>query len=178
MIKVLQSTLLLSFLVLLVPAFAAAQESAASASPPCSTGEYRQFDFWVGDWIVRTPDGAVAGTNLVEKTLNDCVITEHWQGTSDSVGRSLSMFFSRDGGWHQTWVDGSGGRLDLVGGWDGEKMVLSGTMPGADGAPVLHEISWTPRADGTVRQYWRVSKDDGESWGDVFVGIYSRKTGD
>lgn len=87
------------------------------------------------------------------------------------------MYFSRDGRWHQTWVDGRGGRLDIAGGLVDGSMVLSGTMPGAEGEPVLHEISWTPSADGTVRQHWRASKDGGGSWKDLFVGIYSRAPG-
>ncbi len=163
-------------LLALTAAFAAAQGDAPP--PPCSADAYRQFDFWVGDWVVKTEDGQVAGTNRVERTLNDCVITEDWKGAGGSIGRSFNMFFSRDGRWHQTWVDGNGGRLDLEGGWSEDRMTLSGTMPGASGGEVLHEISWTPRADGTVRQHWRASQDGGESWTDQFVGIYSRKGAD
>ena len=29
--------------------------------PPCSAPEYHQFDFWLGDWEVTTPDGKPAG---------------------------------------------------------------------------------------------------------------------
>ncbi len=37
----------------LVPLVCAAQDdSAASSAPPCSSAEYRQFDFWVGEWEV------------------------------------------------------------------------------------------------------------------------------
>ncbi len=164
------SIFLLGTLLVLIPTVAPAQGPA-----PCSTEEYRQFDFWVGDWNVTSVDGEPAGTNLVETTLNGCVVTESWVGKSGSIGKSFNMYFSRDGKWHQTWVDGSGGRLDLEGGLEDGTMVLSGTMPGQDGKPVLHEISWTPLADGTVRQYWRASRDQGKSWRDLFVGIYSRK---
>ncbi len=54
-------------------------------------------------------------------------------------------------------------------------MVLSGERPGSEGATVTHEIRWTPQEDGTVKQHWRASKDDGNTWGDLFVGIYTRK---
>ena len=64
-------------------------------------------------------------------------------------------------------------RLDLAGGLDERgRMVLSGLMPGPDGAEVAHEISWEALGDGTVKQHWRVSKDGGEAWQDAFVGIY------
>lgn len=148
------------------------------AAGPCDSEEHRQFDFWVGEWVVTAPDGTVAGTNRIEKILGGCVLTESWEGSQGSTGKSFNMFFSRDGKWHQTWVDNAGGRLDLEGGWSQGKMTLSGTMPGQDGKPVRHEISWTPRPDGTVRQHWRASKNKGREWLDLFDGIYSRKAAD
>ena len=83
------------------------------------------------------------------------------------------MYYARDSQWHQSWVDGAGGRLDLAGGLDKNgRMVLSGRMPGPEGTEVLHEISWEALGDGTVKQHWRTSKDGGEAWQDAFVGIY------
>jgi len=37
--------------------------AALAADPPrdCSGPEYRQFDFWIGKFEVRTPDGEIAG---------------------------------------------------------------------------------------------------------------------
>lgn len=143
---------------------------------PCSGDEYRQFDFWIGEWKVTQPDGSVAGENLIESTLGGCVVTEHWKGTSGSEGKSFNMYFARDGKWHQTWVDNAGARLDLSGGLDEKgRMVLSGTLPTADGKATRHEISWTPKPDGTVVQHWRASQDGGESWNDLFLGTYTRK---
>src|SRR5437868_4813404 len=45
---------------------AAAQAPAAAQPPSCSAREYRQFDFWIGDWDVLAPDGTRAGQNRVE----------------------------------------------------------------------------------------------------------------
>lgn len=154
--------------------FASAQGS-PPAGAPCASEEYRQFDFWVGDWVVKSEEGAELGTNRVESILGGCVVTENWAGNGGSTGKSFNMFFNRDGRWHQTWVDANGGRLDLEGGLKKGSMVLSGTMPGRDGKPVLHEISFTPRADGTVLQHWRASKDRGKSWQDLFRGVYHPK---
>jgi len=33
----------------------------AQSQPPCTAPPYRQFEFWVGEWEVRRPDGALAG---------------------------------------------------------------------------------------------------------------------
>ena len=40
---------------------------AGQTPAPCSTPEYRQFDFWIGDWVVYTPAGQIAGTNKIEQ---------------------------------------------------------------------------------------------------------------
>ncbi len=158
---------------LLLAAAAAAQNAPPPA--PCSAPEYRQFDFWVGDWEVKTADGKVAGSNRIEKILNDCVLLENWQGAGGSIGKSFNMYYARDGSWRQTWVDGNGGRLDLAGGLDGQDMVLTGETPATDGGTARHEIRWTPLDDGRVRQHWRVSTDGGETWRDAFLGFYTKK---
>jgi hypothetical protein len=161
----------LILLLTLQAARAAAQES----QPPCQGDEQRQFDFWVGDWVVTTPDGKRAGENRIEKILNDCVLLESWRGVEGSIGKSFNMYYERQSEWRQTWVDGRGGRLDLAGRFENGSMTLSGEMPGPEGGTVRHEISWTALEDGTVRQHWRASRDRGETWRDVFIGIYKRR---
>ena len=158
----------------LLALLAAAPGAAQDEQPaPCAGPEHRQFDFWLGAWQVETPDGEVAGRNTISRVLNGCALEESWRGAKGSIGKSLNMYYARDGRWHQSWVDGNGGRLDLAGGLDAAgRMVLSGKMPGREGGEVLHEISWEQLGDGAVRQHWRVSRDGGESWQDAFVGIY------
>jgi len=39
---------------------------------------------------------------------------------------------------------------------------------------IYDRITWTPRADGTVRQLWETSAD-GKTWSAIFDGLYSRK---
>ena len=154
--------------------FVATPPAAAQQPPTCDSAEHRQFDFWLGSWQVTTPDGKTAGANTIQSVLNGCALEESWRGAGGSIGKSLNMYYQRDGRWHQSWVDGAGGRLDLTGGLDeAGRMVLSGTMPGPEGGEVLHEISWEDLEDGNVRQHWRVSKDGGQSWQDAFVGVYS-----
>jgi len=157
---------------LLVPA-AWAQD--ATASRPCSTLEFSQFDFWVGDWQVTSPDGKQQGTNHIVKILGGCVLHESWKGAGGSVGQSFNVYAESRGVWHQTWVDNSGTLLMLDGGIEDGRMVRRGETPSRDGpGKVMHEISWTPMESGQVRQHWRISKDGGAQWHDVFVGIYTR----
>ena len=54
------------------------------------------------------------------------------------------------------------------------RMVLEGKHV-AGGESVVDRIAWTNNGDGTVRQVWEKSKDDGESWNAVFDGLYKKK---
>jgi hypothetical protein len=55
--------------------------------------------------------------------------------------------------------------------------VLSGERPGREAGVVRHRITWTPLPDGTVRQHWQASRDDGATWDDLFDGRYVRRDG-
>ena len=148
---------------------------AAADASACTTEGHRQFDFWLGDWVVHTEDGRLAGTNRIERTLGGCVLRETWAGATGSRGQSFNIYSPTPGAWHQTWVDVGGLLLQLDGGVVDGRMVLSGRVTGADGQVTRQEISWQPLPDGRVRQHWRSSTDDGGTWTDVFVGLYTRR---
>jgi hypothetical protein len=167
-------------LALLLPMAAAAQEtdsdSPAPASP-CSSVEHRQFDFWIGDWNV-TSDGQLAGRNSIHPIQNGCALQENWQGSGEGgiSGASFNIYDQATGQWHQTWVDSSGTLLRLDGGLDGGIMVLSGQRVAREGSGMVqHRISWTPNPDGSVRQLWEASKDEGETWTALFDGLYTKQ---
>lgn len=160
------------------PADAEAEAAPEEAPAPCSSPEHRQFDFWIGDWEVHSPDGELQGTNRIEKILGGCALQENWSGASGTQGKSFNTYSAAHGEWRQFWVADAGYILELAGGLDDDgRMVLSGEAPNQreEGKIVHHEISWQPLPDGTVRQHWRVSRDGGETWQDLFVGIYSEK---
>jgi hypothetical protein len=146
----------------------------ASAPPPaCTAREYRQFDFWQGNWnVYATGTRQLVGTNSVTRELNGCVLQEHWRGASGTAGTSFNIYDAAAKHWHQTWVDGGGGLLLLDGAMHDGKMILSGTMPGRDGKPVMNRIVYTPNADGSVRQVWTASRDGGRTWTTSFDGTY------
>jgi len=147
-----------------------------SPPPSCSTEKYHQFDFWIGDWNV-TSEGQLAGTNSIHPVHNGCALMEKWQGTGEGAisGSSFNIYDRANERWHQTWIDDSGTLLELNGGWHDGHMVMEGRRPAADGkGVVLHRITWTPNADGSVRQVWDASKDDGQSWTVLFDGLYEK----
>lgn len=154
-----------------------AQTVAPSAPPsppvPCKGAEYRQFDFWIGDWDVTTPDGKPAGTNLIKPILNGCVLHESWKGRGNFTGESFNVYDSRRKVWHQTWVDGTGGALMMDGKFENGSMILSDRdVAGKADRNAINEITWTPNADGSVRQHWRTSADGGKTWVTAFDGKY------
>lgn len=158
-----------------VPARAQDEAAPAAPPPPCAAEEYRQFDFWLGEWEVRDANGSLQGTNTIASILNGCVLSENWEGTSGSIGRSYNAYDRQTGMWHQTWVDNAGTVLKIDGGLDGNAMVMRGSGRGRDGGPVDHRITWTPLEDGRVRQHWEISRDGGATWNDAFLGFYARR---
>jgi hypothetical protein len=148
------------------------------APRPCSSPEHRQFDFWVGEWDVTTPNGKTAGANRITPILGGCALREEWAGAGGVNGTSLNMWDAAAKRWRQTWVDGRGNVLLLTGGRSGAKMVLEGESPGGKGGVLKNRISWSPLAAGHVRQLWETSRDGGKTWETAFDGDYGpRKKG-
>ena len=52
--------------------------SPAGAAGACEASEHRQFDFWLGDWEVRTPDGRLAGVNSMSSEHGGCGVLVWW----------------------------------------------------------------------------------------------------
>lgn len=152
----------------------AALTGRAQSTPPAPPAESHQFDFWIGEWNVSTPDGKPAGTSRVEPIAGGHGLLENWQGIGGPGGKSLNAFDATTKQWRQFWI-GVGGILELTGGLDAEgHMVLSGRTAGPKGE-TLERITWTPSPDGSVRQAWEQSKDAGATWQTAFVGVYRRK---
>ena len=146
-----------------------------AAARPCTAAEYRQFDFWIGDWDVIDRDGSVAGHNRVESIESGCGVQENWTATGGGgTGRSINTFSPGDRQWHQYWLGSGGGILDLAGTFANDTLTLTGTSHGPGGARVENRLQFTNNADGTVRQFWQQSRDGGKTWSVAFDGKYVR----
>ena len=166
-------TLILVFaLALAAPARAHSQQQSRPA--PCAAPEFRQFDFWLGQWTVTSPDGKEQGRSRITREAGGCAIGEHWAGAGGAPGVSINYFDRRDGRWHQHWVGGGGGVLHLAGGFDGKAMTMSGERDTPQGR-ISDRITWTPLADGRVSQQWDTSADGGRTWQTTFLGYYARR---
>jgi hypothetical protein len=146
----------------------------AAPSAPCAAPEHRQFDFWVGDWRVIKPDGSFAGINRVSQEYGGCVIHERYVTGKGYTGESLNIYDASRKVWHQTWVDSGGLLLTLEGRWDGKSMVMEGSAPGPNGGLSKQRITWTPNADGSVRQLWEAADSKG-TWTVAFDGTYTKR---
>jgi hypothetical protein len=149
-------------------------EPAARAVDACTDPAHRQFDFWIGEWTVHKPDGTIAGTNRIERAYGGCVLHEHYKTPGGYAGESFNIFDAQRKVWHQTWVDSSGLLLLLEGQLVAKSMVLAGQTGTPGGAITKHRITWTPNADGTVRQLWESTDAKGQ-WTVAFDGLYKRK---
>jgi hypothetical protein len=150
---------------------------APANTPPPPAAVNHEFDFWVGDWNVTTPDGKAAGTNRIEKISGGHGLLENWIGdpaTGGGDGKSLNCYNPGRKQWQQFWIGSGGGVLELAGGLVEGKMVLTGAHV-VRGETVTERISWTPNPDGSVRQFWDQSRDDGKTWKPVFDGLYRKK---
>jgi hypothetical protein len=171
-----------ALLLLVVAATASGPRAVAQQPPqrqsPCRTQpEYRQFDFWVGEWDVQTPQGQTAGTNSVQLILGDCVLLENWTGARGGHGKSFNVYNAAKGKWQQTWVDNAGSVLELLGEYRDDRMIFSGETVRRDGTKVLERLSFTKLPGDRVRQFWEQSADGGKTWTVAFDGTYVRKKG-
>lgn len=147
----------------------------AAAQPAPPPGEARQFDFWIGEWEVTAPNGQAAGRSRIEKIAGGWGLLENWTGAGGGEGKSLNTWIPGRKQWQQFWV-GAGGALELAGGLNAQgEMVLGGQHKDGQDRLVSERITWSPNADGSVRQHWEQSADGGKTWQTVFDGLYRRR---
>jgi hypothetical protein len=142
---------------------------AASAQPPsaepCTSAEYRQFDFWIGDWdAFKYTNPTVPTAHVrVERILDGCSLLETYDGASGEKGRSFSIFDQTRGVWHQSWVTNRGELLTIEGKLEDGAMVLAGADRTADGRQRMVRGTWKP-VQGGMRETAVTSLDGGATW--------------
>jgi ketosteroid isomerase-like protein len=151
-----------------------APEQAKTAA--CTSPEYHQLDFWLGDWDVfdvgaKTPDAHVR----VEAILDGCVVHEIYEDTTGQKGQSFSIYDAPRKVWHQSWVTNRGQLLVIEGNLHGDEMVLSGSQWASDDVEVQIRGVWKP-ADGGVRESAVKSSDGGKTWKTWFDLMYRKRS--
>jgi hypothetical protein len=129
----------------------------------CRAPEYRQFDFWVGNWDIQTTTGAPAGVSIISSVLGGCAVLENFFG---GAGRSLNAYDDATGAWNQFFVSSGGGVLLLRGGFRSDSMILEEQR-----GPTIRDVwTWTTLPNGSVRQHEQLFTGGNAPVG--FVGIY------
>jgi hypothetical protein len=183
-------TLWLAVLVL-APATLVAQSPSATPPPKpfdCSAPEYRQFDFWLGEWdVVTNPDTQPAGTppppagqkpssNVIVKAHDGCVLVENWTATGQT-GQSFNIYDRTSRRWHQTWVDNGGGLHEYWGALENGNMVFRGEVPLGPGSRFAGRrtvrLTFFPIGKDKVRQFSEALNMDG-TWSVNYDLIYTR----
>lgn len=150
--------------------------SLQTASPPCTTEPYHDFDFWLGEWDVSTPNGQLAGHNVIEKTEGGCLIVERWTSVNGNTGQSYNFFDPHNGIWRQVWVS-PGAIIDYAGVLKKNgAMELEGfiTYHAKASTPLPFRGTWTPNEDGTVTQDFKQYNPETKQWDPWFTGIYTK----
>ncbi len=151
-------------------------EVADKNARPCEySDKHREFDFWIGEWDVFNQQGRQVGTNVIQKSLNGCMLYENWSAPGQ-VGKSFSYFDSALGKWKQNWVHAQGGVIRYEGEFKNGVMRFTGESVLFDGSKELARGTFTPLVDGRVHQFLEQSADGGKAWYATFDGIYVKKS--
>ncbi len=149
------------------------RKSDLAVNPCKASPEFRQFDFWIGEWDVKNPQGVPSGSSSIQLILGQCTIFENWSG-GGSNGKSFNIYDTNDKKWHQTYVDDKGTFSHYVGGLvDGKMVVVADTV--VAGKKTWAKMTFSKMPNGDVRQFGENSTDDGKTWVASFDLIYSRK---
>lgn len=170
----------------LLAAAAPAPAPAQPQGPPCAAPEYRQLDFWVGDWDLEftNPDGSIgkAENRITRDDFGACVITERFRqpgggpGGADYIGGSYSIYDQQTKSWRQMWVDNGGNIFDLRGGpvaGQRHSFELVNVEPRGPNADTMRMI-WQDVTPDSLVWRWQRREPDG-SWSDRWVLRYRRK---
>jgi hypothetical protein len=171
--RFLRRTSVLLVLLTVVPNGLAAQDS---AQIPCSAPEYRQFDFWVGEWDLTWPDSG-RGTNTITHLLDSCTIQERFTTLGDNPfrGRSLSTYDAWRHKWRQTWVDNRGYYLDFEGEFVDGQMILMRRAIEHDGTEFLQRMVWFNITEDSLDWHWERSDNGGQTWQTLWEIHYVRR---
>ena len=170
---------------------------ALQAQPPnapkpfdCSGPEFRQFDFWIGEWdVVPNPATASANasppsaagqpaSNVVERAHHGCVLIENWDDRQGGTGQSFNIYDRVSKRWHQTWVDSNGSLHQYWGELADGKMVFMGEVPLPSSSRFQGRrtirLLFAPMGPDKVRQFSESLNADG-TWSVNYDLIYVRR---
>jgi hypothetical protein len=160
------------------PRFQALAKTAQLAAEPCKDAQanpqYRQLDFWVGEWDVFSGKQKV-GESSVQLILKDCVVFENWRDLQGGTGKSFNKYNSVTHQWEQFWVADNGATNYFKGSLvDGEMRYVFET-PTRSGGTLVRHLTFSKLPDGRVRQLSEASTDAGKTWITEYDFAYAKR---
>ncbi len=142
---------------------------------PCGFDpEFRQFDFWIGEWEVFM-GGSLVGKSQIELILKDCVIVENWESASYGyTGKSYNVYNPGIKKWQQFWVDSAGGPTLYIGEFVNGEMHFDAEKYDPDGTKMTTKMIFYNLGSDKVRQHIQQTNDGGKTWTNYFDGEYRR----
>lgn len=140
---------------------------------PCDANVYRQYDFFLGNWIVEHKDGKPFARDIVTKELSGCVLWERWLG-AHTHGLGYSEYDASRHAWVQSFYMDNGSVLLLTGHANGRDLVFTGDDYPKPGQVESNKVIFRQLPDGVVEEYWTVSTDGAKTWSVAFDGFFHR----
>ena len=149
---------------------------------PCSSPQFRQFDFWIGEWDVFGKTGQKAGDSKISLILDSCIILEEWTSANMQqglryAGKSFNTWNAATKEWQQTWVDNRGNTTAFTHGKYEEKKIIFNTdpFPFSKDTIAVRRLTFFDLGKDTVRQLGEITKDKGATWVTEYDLEYRRR---
>lgn len=166
-----------SLIVALLGAATQAVAASAPSNPPagCNLPDYRQLDFWLGDWDTFEPGDSTTSVARahVDLIAAGCAIHELYEQTDGLIGDSILSFDPVRKLWQQTWVTNHGSLMVIAGRFKDGVLTLEGTNHYSNGKSPLQRITWKAEGSG-VREWSVISKDGGKTWEPAFDVLFQK----
>ncbi|HEY3703936.1 MAG TPA: tetratricopeptide repeat protein [Terracidiphilus sp.] len=159
------------------PEFVALARQVHHNAMPCDDPEFRQFDFWLGDWdVVSTQDGIPRGTSHIAREMDGCAVWENWSSAgSPYFGKSYNTYNAALRRWEQFWVDNMAGTMFFHGELkDGVMDYWTEDIPQPNGTPLRRHLQFFNLGPDKVRQFSQGSRDGGKTWAVEYDLTYNR----
>jgi tetratricopeptide (TPR) repeat protein len=160
------------------PRFQELAKAAQRMVEPCKDAQanpqYRQLDFWVGEWDVFSGTQKV-GESSVQLILKDCVVFENWSNLNGGAGKSLNKYNPVTRQWEQFWVEDDGTTNYFKGSLVNGEMRYVFETPSKSGGTLVRHLTFSKLPDGRVRQLSVSSTDAGKTWVTEYDFVYAKR---
>jgi len=149
---------------------------------PCSSPEFRQFDFWIGEWEAFATNGKKGGDSKISLILDSCIILEEWTSAGMQqglryAGKSFNTWNAASKQWQQTWVDNTGNTTAFTKGkFENRKIIFTtDPFPFSKDTLATRRLTFFDLGTDKVRQLGEITKDKGTTWAIEYDLEYRRR---